>query len=108
MKIKVNLIIHCFIYCVLLTGLNTANAASTPKHCIVAPKRINACDNLIYTSVEQLDKKKVVCLCKTDKESIISLLAKDHIATQRINIRKLLSKHQISRNELQQILNQIN
>lgn len=104
---RVSLIIHCFISCLLLTILNTAYAIA-PKQCITAPKRIYACDNLIYTSVKRPEGNKVVCLCKTDKSSIVSLLEKEHIATQRINIRKLLSKHQISRAELQDILTQIN
>jgi len=106
MKISMKLIVHCFIYCMPLAILNTAYAAS-PKQCITAPQRIYACDNLIYTSVKRPTGNKVVCLCKTDRSSIISLLEKEHIATQRINIRKLLSKHQLSRSELQDILTQI-
>ncbi|MGB0835975.1 MAG: hypothetical protein ACPGR2_15795 [Psychrobium sp.] len=78
------------------------------KQCIEAPKRKYACDNMIYTSIKRGESKALVCVCKTDKEAIFSLLAKNNIATQRFEIRKLLAKHQMTKAQLIDVLNQIN
>ncbi|MGB1298878.1 MAG: hypothetical protein ACPG8A_11395 [Psychrobium sp.] len=78
------------------------------KQCIEAPKRKYACDNMIYTSIKRGESKTLVCVCKPDRKAIFSLLEKDNIATQRIEIRKLLAKHQMTKAQLIEILNQIN
>jgi hypothetical protein len=92
---------------VLLTT-QYVQAAELTKQCITAPKRIYACENLIYTGIKKADKTALICVCKSDKQAILTLLKKDNVATQRIIIRKLLAKHQISQNELRDILQQIN
>lgn len=98
-------LVNCFYFIIVIIIMPSAYAAN---QCIVAPKRIYACDNLIYTSIKKQKENQLVCLCKTDKESILTLLSKDDIATQRIIIRKFLSKHQLSSDELKNILTQIN
>lgn len=96
---------YCFLFFFLLAGITKPFAA---EQCIVAPKRIYACDNLIYTSIKKQKENQLVCLCKPDKESILTLLEQDDIATQRIIIRKFLSKYNLSNEELINILTQIN
>lgn len=98
---------NSFIFSAIFLIPSTSAIALT-QHCITAPKRVYACDNLIYTSVNRGEEKTLVCVCKSDKKAIEGLLAKDDIATQRIIIRKLLAKHQISKSELREVLNQIN
>jgi len=83
-------------------------AAPMNKQCITAPKRIYACDNLIYTSIKKENKSSLICICKTDKPAILSLLDKNTVATQRIIIRKLLSKHQLTHEQLRKVLEEIN
>lgn len=92
----------------MLLSIQYVQAVEIAKQCITAPKRIYACDNLIYTSIKKANKTSLICVCKSDKPAILTLLTKDNIATQRIIIRKLLAKHQISQDELRHILQQIN
>ncbi len=98
-----NSLIGCLVFFAPVTM-----AEGLSEQCIEAPKRVYACDNLIYTSIKRADAKVVVCICKPDKDAILSFLEKDSIATQRIMIRKLLAKHQMTKVELMEVLNQIN
>lgn len=95
-----------------LTGLLLFTSISLPlvaaEQCITSPKRIYACDNMIYTNLITNQEKRLICVCKSDKSDILSLLSNDQISTQRIEIRKLLAKHQLTRPELMTILKQIN
>lgn len=98
-----NSLIGCLVFFAPVTM-----AQGLSEQCIEAPKRVYACDNLIYTSIKRADVKEVVCVCRPDKDAILSFLEKDSIATQRIMIRKLLAKHQMTKIELIEVLSQIN
>jgi len=95
------------VICLLLSP-QLVLAAPADTQCITAPKRVHACDNLIYTSIKKAKKSSLICICKTDKPAILSLLEKNNVATQRIIIRKLLSKHQLTHEQLTRILKEIN
>ncbi|PKF56027.1 hypothetical protein CW748_11485 [Alteromonadales bacterium alter-6D02] len=86
----------------------SSHAFNVPQQCIVAPERTTPCPNLTYTSLNVGSTNRIICLCKTDKAQILTLLNNSSIATQRIQIRKLQDQHDLSSQQLKLLFENIN
>jgi len=86
----------------LLIGLPALTVQAQPlsSQCITAPKRTLPCPNLIYTSVTLAQQVKIICLCKSDKHSLLKLFSETDSAQSRVALRKMLSQHNMTRQEL--------
>ena len=84
-----------------------SQAAQNIQQCIELPQRTLPCPNLLYTSLKKDKVNRVICVCKTDKNLLLKLLVDDTVSSQRVSVFKLLNKHQLTKTEMQSIIEDI-
>jgi len=89
----------------LALSASIVQAKPVALQCIEAPQRTTPCPNLIYTSITIEEKSTVICLCKSDKQPLLILIADNESAKSRIALRKLLSQHHLTKIQLLSIGN---
>jgi len=77
-----------------------AALAAQPLQCITDPARVTPCPNLVYTSVKLEKTSRIICYCKSDSQSLLALVNDTESATSRVALRKLLSLHQLTSQQL--------
>jgi len=77
-----------------------AALAAQPLQCITDPARVTPCPNLVYTSVKLEKMSKTICYCKSDRESLLTLINDTDSAKSRVALRKLLNLHRLTSQQL--------
>lgn len=73
---------------------------AAPLQCISAPERTKPCPNLLYTAVDVQQRSTLICVCKSDKQPLLELISDTDNAKSRVSLRKLLSDHNITSEQL--------